>query len=45
MHGFIGEFFGTMILIVLGCGACASVNLNKVMVAGVTGGTLVSPGD
>ena len=29
MHGFIGEFFGTMILIVLGCGACASVNLKQ----------------
>lgn len=27
MDGFIGEFFGTFILIVLGCGACASVSL------------------
>lgn len=30
MNGFIGEFFGTMILILLGCGACASNNLKKV---------------
>lgn len=29
MHGFIGEFFGTMILILLGCGACASNSLKK----------------
>lgn len=29
MSGFIGEFFGTMILIVLGVGTMASVNLNK----------------
>lgn len=29
MHGFLGEFFGTMILIILGCGSCASVNLKQ----------------
>ncbi|KJW13446.1 MIP/aquaporin family protein [Levilactobacillus spicheri] len=29
MDGFIGEFFGTLILIVLGVGTCASVNLKK----------------
>lgn len=29
MDGFIGEFFGTLILIVLGAGTCASVNLKK----------------
>lgn len=29
MHGFIGEFFGTMILIILGCGCCAGNNLRK----------------
>lgn len=29
MNGFIGEFFGTMILIILGAGTGASINLNK----------------
>ena len=29
MHGFIGEFFGTMILILLGAGTSAGFNLNK----------------
>lgn len=29
MHGFIGEFFGTMILILIGAGTCCSNNLNK----------------
>lgn len=27
MHGFIGEFFGTMILTVIGCGVGAGINL------------------
>lgn len=29
MNGFSGEFFGTMILILIGCGCSASVNLKK----------------
>ncbi|AEV95948.1 MIP/aquaporin family protein [Pediococcus claussenii] len=29
MHGFIGEFFGTMVLIIMGAGTGASVNLKK----------------
>lgn len=29
MHGFIGEFFGTMVLILLGAGCCAGNSLNK----------------
>lgn len=29
MHGFIGEFFWTMILILLGAGTSAGFNLNK----------------
>ncbi|KRM43942.1 aquaporin family protein [Lentilactobacillus parafarraginis] len=29
MHGFIGEFFGTMILILLGAGTSAGFNLNQ----------------
>ena len=29
MHGFIGEFFGTMTLILLGVGCCAGNSLNK----------------
>lgn len=29
MNGFLGEFFGTMVLIVLGCGTSASFNLKK----------------
>lgn len=29
MHGFMGEFLGTMILIILGCGSCASNSLKK----------------
>lgn len=29
MDGFIGEFFGTLILILLGAGTCAGVNLRK----------------
>ena len=27
MHGFIGEFFGTMILTAIGCGVGAGINL------------------
>ena len=29
MNGFSGEFFGTLILILIGCGCSASVNLKK----------------
>lgn len=29
MHGFLGEFFGALVLILLGCGAIASNSLNK----------------
>jgi len=34
MNGFIGEFFGTMILIILGAGTGASINLNKTYAKG-----------
>lgn len=34
MGGFVGEFFGTMILILLGCGACASRALKNSYGAG-----------
>lgn len=36
MSGFIGEFFGTMILIVLGTGCGAAINLNKSYAKGST---------
>lgn len=36
MNSFLGEFFGTMILIVLGCGTSASFNLNKSYGKGTT---------
>lgn len=29
MHGFLGEFLGTMILIIIGAGTCCGNNLNK----------------
>ena len=29
MHGFIGEFFGTMILTAIGCGVGAGINLKR----------------
>lgn len=34
MNGFIGEFFGTMVLILLGAGTGASMNLNKTYAKG-----------
>ncbi|GHN34157.1 hypothetical protein ME791_13090 [Lactobacillus delbrueckii] len=34
MNGFLGEFLGTMILIVLGVGCGAGINLNKAYAKG-----------
>ena len=34
MNGFIGELFGTYVLIVLGTGACAGTNLNRTYAKG-----------
>ena len=38
MLPYIGEFLGTMILILLGCGVCCNVNLDK---SGMKGGGTV----
>ena len=45
MNGFLGEFLGTMILIVLGVGCGAGISLNKAYARGRAGCLSPWPGE